>query len=630
MQTSILRNSLISRQGIKKLLELPRDDLVYVSLLEILSRFQDIKKFASEIHTEIHLIKPVLKILGFAYESKPRYFDDQIKGPDTALFMDESERDSASSLWGTPEYYAKTLGVLLLKRFGRNLEEGISGFYLEFENRIPLYQLFYFLKNTKTPWGILTNGKHWVLMKKPLSFELQVFSIDLEAAVEENDREALHLFCTIFSLNGLSNTLPKHYDDERESLIKKLKDKKTSIRNAIAGFKKKTDVFPRVIGGLSDIFEDDVFVSTREYLAEKDVWIAKRTTPAETVDSFNMADISFFLLSRKGVASHIDLGKIFAAVKQKEMTKEAILSLKILDMTPGYGNMTMDLVEGIAYYSFVLPYRERNGFIASWENEGNLKRYILDKILYGIEKSHISFDILHYAIKARYGCDGYNYKLGNPLIGMSLADIASYIPTKDQTGLFSKNPLDILNDVREMYRHYYSLSDKIKEDVAIKEELAVRLNLCCSRIRDIMDLITATYFTKSVDERKIHESLAALDSDGESWDSLTSCDWFAEARRVARTNNFFHLEIEFPFLVNGSFDYIFAQPSATHIWEDAYPVADVTKAYIKRGMTYLKPEGTMVLLLDRPDEELAAEIARSKRYDTIADENMVLLRKKPA
>ena len=168
MQT-IIRNSLISHQGISKLLDLPRDDLVYVSLLEILTRFQDIKKFASEIHTEIHLIKPILKILGFAYESKPKYFDENIKGPDVALFTNELERDRTSSLWGTPDYYARTLGVLLLKRFGRNLEAGVSGFFLQFENGIPLYQLFYFLKNTKTPWGILTNGKHWMLMKKPLS-----------------------------------------------------------------------------------------------------------------------------------------------------------------------------------------------------------------------------------------------------------------------------------------------------------------------------------------------------------------------------------------------------------------------------------------------------------------------------
>lgn len=300
MQSTIVRNSLISRRGIDKFLGLPQDDLVYVSLLEILTRFQDIKKFASEIHTEIHLIKPILKILGFAYESKPKYFDDHIKGPDAALFRTESQRDSASSLWGTAEYYANTLGVLLLKRFGRNLEEGVSGFFLEFENGIPLYQLFYYLKNTKTPWGILTNGKHWMLMKRPLSYETRFFSIDLEEAVQTNDRDALHLFCNIFSLNGLSRSLDEIQEDERQSMITRLQEKKTSLRGSTTGFRKKTDIFPRIVGGLSDIFGNDVFAETRKYLAEKDVWVQERKSPPEGIDDFNVADISTFLLGKRG------------------------------------------------------------------------------------------------------------------------------------------------------------------------------------------------------------------------------------------------------------------------------------------------------------------------------------------
>ncbi len=179
-----------------------------------------------------------------------------------------------------------------------------------------------------------------------------------------------------------------------------------------------------------------------------------------------------------------------------------------------------------------------------------------------------------------------------------------------------------------MYRHYFSLSDKIREDMALKEEIASRLNLYCERIRDIMDLVTATYFSKAVDERKIQEALAMLDAEAGSWNSLASRDWFAEAKRIARRNGFFHLEIEFPFLVDGAFDYIFVQPSLTHIWEDPFPLPEVTKAHIKRGMTYLKPEGTMVLIFDRPDEALLAELSRSKRYDTRAEENIILLRKR--
>lgn len=628
MQTSIVRNSLISREGIDKLLKLPQDDLVYVSLLEILVRFEDIKKFASEIHTEIHLIKPIVKILGFTYESKPKYFDEHIKGPDAALFTNESEREENSPLWGTLEYYANTLGVVLLKRFGRNLEEGVNGFFLQFENGIPLYQLFYYLKNTKTRWGILTNGKHWMLMKKPVSCETRVFSIDLEQAVKANDKDALHLFCEIFSLNGLSTTLGELYEQERRSLISRLQEKRASLRNSTAGFRKKTDIYPRIVGGLSDIFGNEVFTSTREYLAEKDVWVKDSATPPNRVDDFNMADISSFLLSRKGGIPGIDLEKIFLMARPEGGTKNSLLSLKVLDMTPGFGNLAVQLVECLAYLSFVLPYRERNTFTTQWENEKSLKRYILENVLYGIERSHVSLDILRYALNIRYGYCSTNFKFGNPLIGMSLADITAHSHKKDQTGLFAKSHLEVLTDVRNMYRECFSLSDRIKEDLLIKGELSQKLDIHCARLRDVMDLITATYFVKTVDDRKIHDCLSMLDSDNATWDSLTSRDFFVQAKQLAKQNGFFHLEVEFPFLVNGAFDYIFVQPSQALAWEDAVPVADATKAYIKRGMTYLKPNGAMVLILDRPDRNLAGELSRSKKYDTFADDNLILLSKK--
>ncbi len=84
--------------------------------------------------------------------------------------------------------------MVLVKRYGRNLEEGISGFYLEFENRIPLYQAMYLAKKAEVRWSILTNGKNWLLLKKPFAFEKPLIEIDLEQAVLRDDDEALHFF----------------------------------------------------------------------------------------------------------------------------------------------------------------------------------------------------------------------------------------------------------------------------------------------------------------------------------------------------------------------------------------------------------------------------------------------------
>jgi hypothetical protein len=55
----------------------------------------------------------------------------------------------------------------------------------------------------------------------------------------------------------------------------------------------------------------------------------------------------------------------------------------MLDMTPGFGNVTTQLVDGIAYLSFILPYRDRNTFVAQWEDEKSLKRSILQRTFTG-------------------------------------------------------------------------------------------------------------------------------------------------------------------------------------------------------------------------------------------------------
>ncbi len=476
MHSTIARNTLISTAGLNKILLMPHEEELYTSLQAILVKFQEIKAFASEIHTETHLIKPMLKLLGYAYESKPKFFEEQIKGPDVALFTSDEERVKNSSLWGTPEYYSNTLGILLLKRYGRNLEEGISGFYLEFENRIPIYQTAYLLKKTKTSWGILTDGKHWILIKKPSSYEARLIDIDLENALLENRRETLHLFYNIFSLRGLMKTLPEIIECERTELINVLKEKKISVRNTIQDLKKKSDIFPKVIDSYREIYSDTKFVTTEKYLQENNIVLEKKYhAQLDNISEYNISDIAAYLFNKKGYKTGLDLEDIFLNNRSGDLTKEYLLSLKILDMTPNFGNIAAELIEGIAYLSFILPYKERNTFVTEWENETSLKRYIIDHLLFGIEKSYFAYDIFHSMMRNRFKTEARNYKLGNPLIGMSLNDVPHYFDTTNQLGLFSKNPVICLNTFRDMFKRYFSLSEKIKEDVQIREELDINL-----------------------------------------------------------------------------------------------------------------------------------------------------------
>ena len=151
--------------------------------------------------------------------------------------------------------------------------------------------------------------------------------------------------------------------------------------------------------------------------------------------------------------------------------------------------------------------------MAEWENEQTLNRYILDHVLYGVEKFHVALDILQNNIRSRFGEEARNYRFGDALLGMSLADLADLTDEKAQVDLFSKSPEKVIQEFRDLYRMYFSLSDRIKEDIETKHELQAKLDRYAERLRDILDIITAAYFTKKADEKKTRELLYALESE---------------------------------------------------------------------------------------------------------------------
>lgn len=628
MQPLILQNTLFTPSGIDTLTSMPIESNIYPSLFELLTKFQDIKKFASEIHTEIHLVKPILKLLGFTYESKPKFFENHVKDPDVALFPSEDDRVKGSKLWGTKEYYDNVLSILVLKRYGRNLHEGITGFYLEFENRIPLYQIMYLLKKSNTPWGILTNGRYWILIKKPATFEQKLIEIDLEAPLLSGDEQSVRLFFNVFSLVGLKNTLPEILEHERKTLIRHLRDKKTTTRRMIGSFKKRLEMYPKIRDVYKELFPEDEMPITDAYLENYGVEIENKTYQKSGVlNEYDRSDICSYLFADSQSNPGLDIEEIIPN-RNRRYTKEDLLSLRILDITPGFGNVTMQLLEGLAYLSFVLPYREKNSFIAEWEDEKALKKYILDHNLYGVERSQICYDALQNMLTRRYGAMARHYKPGNPLIGITLKDIGNLFDITKQGSLFGRNPKEVLDEFREMYRLYYSLSKKIKEDVIIREEIEAKLKINAERINDVMDATTATFFSRDIDDKKVEDMVFNLEAEESTWDIFRKKGWFMEAKHLAIRNGFFHMELEFPILLNNAYDFIFVQPALNYSWEEEIPIGEATKAYIKKGMTYLKQDGKFVVLLDEFGEDILPELQKSKKYEVEARKGLLILTKK--
>ena len=683
MHPSILRNTLISEKSVGKILSLPAETNIYGALSEILSNFQDMKKFASEIHTETHLIKPILKVFGYSYESKPKFFEESIKGPDVALFASEGKKVAASSLWGTKAYYENALGILLLKRYGRALDKGISGFYLEFENKIPVYQAMYLLKKAKVPWAILTNGRNWILIKRPFDFEKRLIEIDIEESLSAGSSEVLHLFYHIFSLTGLNAVTPDILEEERNELITLLKEKKAAARNAIQGMNKKTEIYPKILHMCREFFPEALFPLTEEYLRNmslgmdsltKDrgnpgtglaysspsdtgqrmgLWEELRALPkdrlggfthgqteqpvgssenrdsakTDRINKYNTSDVFSYLFAKNESHSGLSLEEIILSGNRK-YTKEDVLSLKILDMTPGFGAASIRTLEELAYLSFILPYKDRNTFVAEWEDEHALKRYILSNLFYGVERSRISLDMFQNTMRNRFNTFAANYKSGNPLVGMSLRDIPDYSDSKNQMVLFSRYPGEIIDDFRETYKHYFALSDRIKEDAEEKQEIEIGLNVYKERIRDTLDVMTAAYFSRSVEKRKVQELLFNLGSGEAAWEGMRKKNWFVESKEIADRNDFFHFEIEFPFLLNSAFDLIIVQPELNYIWEEDPPLLEATKAFIRKGMTYLKPEGKLILFSEKVENLFLLELQKSRKYDVELKSGAVLLRRK--
>ncbi|HBA55576.1 MAG TPA: hypothetical protein DCZ04_14280, partial [Syntrophorhabdus aromaticivorans] len=140
--------------------------------------------------------------------------------------------------------------------------------------------------------------------------------------------------------------------------------------------------------------------------------------------------------------------------------------------------------------------------------------------------------------------------------------------------------------------------------------------------------VTATFFVRDIDPKKIQDMMFNMEADESHWSVLRDKEWLIAAREIAARNGFFHMELEFPVLLNNGFDLIFAQPAVNYNWEDTIPTGEAAKAYIKKGMTFLKQNGRLVLLLDGDNENLLLQLQKPKKFDVQPGRGFLILSKK--
>jgi hypothetical protein len=134
-----------------------------------------------EAEVERRLIRPILDILGHVYFVQPAVPSPEgVRRPDYAFFPSTEVRREAEAQKGKLEFFKNVLAVGDAKAWERSLDKRVKGPGDPFTNHNPSYQVDFYLRATDKRWGLLTNGRHWRLYQRDLSYRLDVYyEVDL-------------------------------------------------------------------------------------------------------------------------------------------------------------------------------------------------------------------------------------------------------------------------------------------------------------------------------------------------------------------------------------------------------------------------------------------------------------------
>lgn len=147
-----------------------------------------------EAEVERRLIRPILDVLGHVYFVQPAVHSPEgIRRPDYAFFSSPEVRQEAESHKGQPEFFRNALAIGDAKAWERSLDKRIKGPGDPFSNHNPSYQIDFYLRATDKRWGLLTNGRHWRVYHRDLSYRLDVYyEVDLPQIITLDENAFLY------------------------------------------------------------------------------------------------------------------------------------------------------------------------------------------------------------------------------------------------------------------------------------------------------------------------------------------------------------------------------------------------------------------------------------------------------
>ena len=154
----------------------------------------------NEAQTEEQFIRPVLRILGHAFEVQPTLRTAQgTKQPDYAFFADTEALERARQTRNPDEFFNTATAIGDAKAWGRNLDRRLDGTGDAFSNSNPNYQIDFYIRTSGVTWGILTNGKLWRLYHRDTSYKLDSFyEVELAKVLSDGDINDFRYFYYFF------------------------------------------------------------------------------------------------------------------------------------------------------------------------------------------------------------------------------------------------------------------------------------------------------------------------------------------------------------------------------------------------------------------------------------------------
>ena len=326
--------------------------------------------------------------------------------------------------------------------------------------------------------------------------------------------------------------------------------------------------------------------------------------------------------------------------KTNKETKDVVddlLSIKILDPAMGSGHFLVEATNFLAHR--IIEYMQEGDQIEEIPDLNEMKRIVVERCIYGVDMNPLSVELAKVSLwldtvskdKALSFLD-HHLQCGNSLIGASLEDIVTVLPTKKgkkkkdsnetsiQVKLFGREFSAAVREMIKKRREIETIPSDTVKDIEKKEKLLKETHVLTQRFKEILDIYTSQYFGNEAPSGDYYNAIVSINSDSRKWGLFKNKSWFQEAVTTSEDKRFFNWELSFPEIFfdeygsvkdNPGFDSVVGNPpyvrvqfldktDKTYITKKFFVARgkfDVYLPFVELGLNFVKDNGLFAYIM---------------------------------